>query len=404
MTIKTRADLKAYFVKNAIPTEGNFADLIDSQLNQAQDGVFRRQGEPLSVTAAGGTQQRVLHLYADGSARQPDWMFSLNPAQDPGEPVATSKPGFGITEGNGRTSLFVAKGSGHVGVGTNAPTAALDVDGEAVAKTLTITGAIVPSVGNGENRGIQFPKDPGGGGGDRAFIRYYAASGEATKLVIGINNDADDVIALHQMGQDRLTIHSGNVGINKANPTAALDVSGSAKVSRRLTVDGGIVFSADAPGHINEDGALYRHKAAVFMSIAGTINFRRFDGTVAAKIDTSNGDLSLRGKVRQMSDARLKHDVQPIRDPLDSILALRGITYHRRDLESSPRHIGLIAQEVEEVFPEVVGVDEAGNRSVAYSELVAPLIEAVKALRAEVVALRAEVDALSSGPQGGVSS
>lgn len=40
MAIKTRSQLKPYFVKNAIPTEGNFADLIDSALNQSEDGVI----------------------------------------------------------------------------------------------------------------------------------------------------------------------------------------------------------------------------------------------------------------------------------------------------------------------------------------------------------------------------
>ena len=49
MAIKNRTDLKSFFVKNAIPTEGNFADLIDSPLNQAQDGVFKLENEPLSV-------------------------------------------------------------------------------------------------------------------------------------------------------------------------------------------------------------------------------------------------------------------------------------------------------------------------------------------------------------------
>ena len=44
MATKDRNELKAYFVRNAIPTEGNYADLIDSQLNQAQDGVFKPDG------------------------------------------------------------------------------------------------------------------------------------------------------------------------------------------------------------------------------------------------------------------------------------------------------------------------------------------------------------------------
>src|SRR5262245_35951400 len=100
MAIKNRTDLKSYFVKNAIPTEGNFTDLIDSQLNQAQDGVFKPDGEPLSVVAAAGEQKRVLRLYANFPQANPDWMISLNPAQDPANPAA-GRPGFGITDSAG---------------------------------------------------------------------------------------------------------------------------------------------------------------------------------------------------------------------------------------------------------------------------------------------------------------
>src|SRR5215470_9890041 len=103
MTIKNRTDLKSYFVKNAIPTEGNYADLIDSQLNQAQDGVFKPDGEALSVIAAPGDRKPALRLYASYPSATPDWLISLNPAQDPANAATTSRSGFGITDGAGRT-------------------------------------------------------------------------------------------------------------------------------------------------------------------------------------------------------------------------------------------------------------------------------------------------------------
>jgi hypothetical protein len=133
MATKNRTDLKSYFVKNAIPTEGNFADLVDSQLNQAQDGVFKPDGEALSVIAAPGDQKRVLRLFASYPAANPDWMISLNPAQDPANAATTSKPGLGITDGTGKTRLFVDAATGQIGVGTNTPQVALDVAGTAQA-------------------------------------------------------------------------------------------------------------------------------------------------------------------------------------------------------------------------------------------------------------------------------
>jgi hypothetical protein len=50
---KSRPDLKAYFVKNSIPTESNFADLINGLLNQKDDGVVKLANTPLSIEAVG---------------------------------------------------------------------------------------------------------------------------------------------------------------------------------------------------------------------------------------------------------------------------------------------------------------------------------------------------------------
>jgi hypothetical protein len=88
-------------------------------------------------------------------------------------------------------------------------------------------GAITPTVGNNEQVGIQFPPDPAGGANDRAFIRYFVESGETTKLLIGVANDADDRLSLMQMGAERLTIFNGNVGLGTQTPLRVLHVEGS---------------------------------------------------------------------------------------------------------------------------------------------------------------------------------
>jgi hypothetical protein len=95
------------------------------------------------------------------------------------------------------------------------------------------------------------------------------------------------------------------------------------------------------------------------------------------------------------SDLRLKKDVKPIEKALDKITNLRGVNFHWKDKEKDSRlQLGVIAQEVEKVFPEVVSTDDKGYKSVAYSNLVAPLIEAVKELKAENETLKKRITAL----------
>jgi hypothetical protein len=102
---KTRSQLKAYFVKNAIPTEGNFADLIDGQLNQGDDGIFKQPNQPLALVAADGEQKRALQLYSTYPAANPDWLVSLNPRNLAGTATVA---GFGIADGAGNTRLMLA--------------------------------------------------------------------------------------------------------------------------------------------------------------------------------------------------------------------------------------------------------------------------------------------------------
>src|SRR6185295_9874696 len=129
-------------------------------------------------------------------------------------------------QSRGTGSVLLNPTSGNVGIGSaSAPRARLQVTG----------GAIMPAAGNSETSGIMFPKDPGGGSGDAAWIRYYARTGEPstenTTLEIGTSNDPQDHIAL---------MASGNVGVGTVNPTKKLTVSTSA-----ASPDGVVVVGSD---------------------------------------------------------------------------------------------------------------------------------------------------------------
>lgn len=97
------------------------------------------------------------------------------------------------------------------------------------------------------------------------------------------------------------------------------------------------------------------------------------------------------------SDARLKKEIRPIGDALQRLSGIRGVTYHRvEDASSAPLRMGLLAQDVERVFPEAVATDQNGYKAVSYSTLVAPLIESVKTLQDENARLRERLEKLES--------
>ena len=99
------------------------------------------------------------------------------------------------------------------------------------------------------------------------------------------------------------------------------------------------------------------------------------------------------------SDIRLKDAVTDLSAArgLASVLKLRPVTFHWKDKKhDQSEHIGLIAQEVEPLYPEVVGTGPDGLKSLSYAELVAPLIKAVQELKADNDNLQGEVDQLQA--------
>jgi hypothetical protein len=103
-------------------------------------------------------------------------------------------------------------------------------------------------------------------------------------------------------------------------------------------------------------------------------------------------ELTVSGEVVSTSDIRTKTDIQNLESCLDKVLRLRPVSYLRTDLPDDKTHIGLIAQEVQEVYPEVVAKRKDDEYlGVAYQQLVPALIGAIQELKSEVDSLRNEV-------------
>ncbi len=118
----------------------------------------------------------------------------------------------------------------------------------------------------------------------------------------------------------------------------------------------------------------------------------------AEKVTVDNsGNMVTQGTMTAGSDRRLKTDLEPISDALAKVGQLSGYTYRRIDMDATePRHVGLIADEVEAVMPEAVGIYSGDLKSVAYGNLVALLVEAIKTLTTRAAALDDRVKQLEA--------
>lgn len=125
----------------------------------------------------------------------------------------------------------------------------------------------------------------------------------------------------------------------------------------------------------------------------GTSNFTRSNALVIFK----NGNATLSGTLTQSSDKRLKRNVVRLTNSLEKITQLNGYHYQWNENlnKGNDLQTGLIAQEVETLFPELVSTDNNGMKSVAYQNLVPVLVEAIKELKRENEGLKSSNEELN---------
>lgn len=115
--------------------------------------------------------------------------------------------------------------------------------------------------------------------------------------------------------------------------------------------------------------------------------------------DTSNtggvADIYTTGSITAQSynatsDATVKENVEPIEQPLEIIKEIRGVTFNMKEDETKRKRIGVIAQELETILPDLVSEDSTGLKSVNYLDMIGLLVESVKELTARVEQLEKE--------------
>ncbi|MBD3387246.1 hypothetical protein GF407_20240 [candidate division KSB1 bacterium] len=107
-----------------------------------------------------------------------------------------------------------------------------------------------------------------------------------------------------------------------------------------------------------------------------------------------NGDVRCTS-LTETSDARLKTGITPLNNALAMVNALNGVSFHWKDPEmGNGDQIGLLAQEVETVVPELVSEDNDGYKSVSYSKMSALFVESIKELQEQIRAQQTEIEDL----------
>jgi hypothetical protein len=251
-----------------------------------------------------------------------------------------------------------------------------------------------------------------GAGGGTAFLDFRDASGNGN-LWLGTGSVSSTLAAIKMTtlgvmsfitaGSERMSIDSsGYVGIG-STPESQLDVrSSTGTASVTIEGSGGITGAFTSGGGSAGTFISTQDTATLGLSFGfhGTRNTSgHFNSTSIKMILQSDGDLHADGDViaysTTISDQRLKDDVETIETALDKVGNLRGVTYTwNAGSRAGQRDYGVIAQEVEQVIPEIVRekemalIDGETYKTVDYEKLTAVLIEAIKELRAEVEVLK----------------
>jgi hypothetical protein len=214
---------------------------------------------------------------------------------------------------------------------------------------------------------------------NNVFIGYQAGANEtnSNRLYIDNNNTASPLI-YGEFDNDLVRING------------ALDVTGNItgalKSSSIETVGGDMTISAIGWG-MNFEIDTDANSSDKYQWFSDNNEVMTLDGS---------GNLAIDGGLTENSDIRLKKNFQRIEQPLAKIEALNGYYYHWKNRIDTTQQVGVIAQEVEAVLPQLITTDSDGFKAVEYTKLTALLIEGIKAQQQQIDDLKAENTALKA--------
>jgi hypothetical protein len=219
-----------------------------------------------------------------------------------------------------------------------------------------------------------------------------------TNLAFNSSNGTLTATTFSGSGASLTSLNASNISSGTINaqrvPTLNQSTTGNAATATVLqtarTING-VSFNGSAninvEPYIEDDDGTNATRYMVFTDNS-TAGYKRLNEDSTLTYNPSTNILTA-GQFNATSDIKLKENITTIESGLDKVCQLRGVEF---DFKSNGQHsLGVIAQEVEQVLPDLVS-EVDGTKTVAYANLTAVLIEAVKELKAEVAELRARLD------------
>ena len=292
--------------------------------------------------------------------------------------------------------------NGRIGFGTTTPTSRLHVVGDAFISSTLGIGTIIDIV----------PYDTLNSGTlswEGSAGQLFSITNNLTTGSIFSVNDVSGIpsIDVNADGTIQLGPYGGNVGVGTTTPEDKFHVVGNLRVTGTIKDSSGDagtagqfltstgtgtnwITSSAVVNRSIDDEDLIRYPTFESSDVAGIVNelfvapnklqFKPSTGTLSATIFTS------------LSDRTQKEDIRPIENSIEIVKQLTGVRYNWKNNTNQPS-IGLIAQDVEEVIPEVVVEMADGLKSVSYGNIVAVLIEAIKEQQVRIEELESRLNA-----------
>ena len=237
--------------------------------------------------------------------------------------------------------------------------------------------------------------------GSALYVESNSADVTARHLISSINNNAAAAGAIPIYAQQ-----DGVAPCGQFAGTTSLVVPCGTDANRGTGVQGGIRFNNQFNFFEGYTGSVWTQMGAVedvdedthvrAETSPGTDNDElKFTtaGTLRMTIE-ADGDVIVAGTITEQSMRELKTNISNIENVLPSVLQMQGVKYDWKDeTKSQDRNYGFIAEDVDQIFPDLVSHDDSGKpKAIAYTKMTAILLEAIKEQQNQINELKSKVD------------